>query len=183
MKIFVSYSRRDAGDFAEQIRRHFSGFRYDVFTDVDSIDVGDVWSNTISENISNCDIFVIIITHASIISSEVEKEVLQAPRENKIIIPCVHSTISYDEIKWGLEKIQGIEFNNQYDLARNLYSRIVKIQKKNIQNPSNVVKSKSNLPKDMSETSVQGVSEEHIKTTLRKKEKIKIQKSLYFYSK
>jgi hypothetical protein len=32
MKIFVSYSRRDAGDFAEQIQKHFSSFNHDFFT-------------------------------------------------------------------------------------------------------------------------------------------------------
>jgi hypothetical protein len=34
MKIFVSYSRRDAGDFADQIQKHIGSFvHYDVFTD------------------------------------------------------------------------------------------------------------------------------------------------------
>ena len=51
VKIFVSYSRRDAGDFAHQLNRHLSSFNYDIFTDVDSIKPGEIWSNTIESNI------------------------------------------------------------------------------------------------------------------------------------
>jgi hypothetical protein len=51
MKIFVSYSRRDSGDFANQIHRQLSSFKHDIFTDVDSIRAGQGWSNTIEQNI------------------------------------------------------------------------------------------------------------------------------------
>jgi len=124
VKIFVSYSRRDAGDFANQIQRHLSSFKYDIFTDVDSIRAGEIWSNTITTNISNCDIFVIIVTYGSLHSEHVEREVQQAQKENKKIIPCFFRGINPDKIKWGLEKIQGVEFTNEYQLARDLYSKI-----------------------------------------------------------
>ena len=124
MKIFVSYSRRDAGDFADQIQRHLSSFKYDIFTDVDSIRAGDIWSNTIKENISNCDIFVVIVTYGALQSPHVENEVLQAKRENKKIIPCFLRAISPSKIKWGLENIQGVEFEDKYEITRNLYSKI-----------------------------------------------------------
>ena len=81
MKIFVSYSRRDAGDFANQIQRHLS--KHDIFTDVDDIKAGEVWSSIIEENISNCDIFVIIVTHGALDSLHVEREVLQAQQRRK----------------------------------------------------------------------------------------------------
>jgi len=55
VKIFISYSRKDAGDFAEHVRTNLD--EYDVFTDVDSIDGGDVWNTAIQTNISSCDIF------------------------------------------------------------------------------------------------------------------------------
>ena len=99
MKIFTSYSRRDAGDFAEQIRNHFASFgQYEVFTDVSKIDVGDVWTNTIEDNISNCDVFVVIVTHGALQSPHVGNEVLQAQREKKKIIPCFPCQKSYSKI-------------------------------------------------------------------------------------
>jgi hypothetical protein len=127
-KIFVSYSRRDAGDFAEQIQRHFASFgRYDVFTDVNSINVGDDWGDTIEDNISNCDVFVIMITYGALHSPHVENEVLQAQREKKKIIPCFYRNVIDRDIKWGLSNIQGVEFEDKWELARNLYSKIANL--------------------------------------------------------
>ena len=101
MKIFVSYSRKDAGDFAHQIQRYFTGFKYNIFTDTDNINLGDVWDTTIENNISSCDIFVVIVTYGALQSPHVENEVLQAQREKKKIIPCIHRTITDNSIKWG----------------------------------------------------------------------------------
>lgn len=84
MKIFVSYSRRDAGDFANQIQKHLSTFNYHIFIDVNSIKGGDIWNNTIEENISGCDIFVVILTHGAVNSKHVEREVLQAQKEKTV---------------------------------------------------------------------------------------------------
>jgi hypothetical protein len=123
LKIFVSYSRRDAGDFAEQIRESLID-EHEVFTDVNNIQLGDVWSNIIEENISTCDIFVVIVTYRALQSPHVESEILQAQRENKKIIPCFHKSVTNGYIKWGLDKIQGIEFTNEYQLARDLHYKI-----------------------------------------------------------
>ena len=124
MKIFVSYSRRDAGDFATQIQRHLSSSNDNIFTDVDSIRAGEIWSNTIETNISNCDFFVVIVTYGALQSPHVENEVLQAQKEKKIIIPCFHRTVIGNDIKWGLDNIQGVEFDDKYELARNIQSKI-----------------------------------------------------------
>ena len=67
---------------------------------------------------------MVILTPDALSSSYVESEVLQAQRKKKIIVPCMHEYINYNEIKWGLDKIQGIEFLNEYQLVLNLYQRI-----------------------------------------------------------
>jgi len=125
LKIFVSYSRRDA-DFAQHVYDYFEESEHVIFTDVNNIQIGDIWNDIIKDNISKCDVFTIIVTFASIRSKDVEKEVLRAQKENKIIIPCIHKDVGIDNIKWNLDRYQGIEFNNEYDLARKLYSKIEK---------------------------------------------------------
>ena len=55
---------------------------------------------------------------------------MQARRENKTIIPCIHRDIEKDDIKWDLSSRQGVEFVDKHELARNLYTRISKIQNK-----------------------------------------------------
>jgi MAP3K TRAFs-binding domain/TIR domain len=134
-KIFVSYSRSDSEDFAERIQKHLTSFEdvdgfkeYDVFIDKSSIRGGEVWSNTIENNISNCHIFVVILTDGSLRSPFVDKEVIQAQKEEKNIIPCFHKNVIGREIKWRLDRIHGVEFTTESSLARELYSIISKIK-------------------------------------------------------
>jgi tetratricopeptide (TPR) repeat protein len=97
---------------------------HDVFIDVNSITIGDPWARSIEKNISECDIFVVILTPDALSSSYVEREILQAQKQNKIIVPCIHQYVDYNEIKWGLADNQGIEFSDKYELALNLYPKI-----------------------------------------------------------
>ena len=129
MKIFVSYSRRDARDFAEQISETLED-EHDVFTDIDDIEAGDIWTSVIEDNISRCDVFIVILTFAALRSSEIEKEVLQAEKKSKKIIPCVDRGIEINQLKWDLGKFQGIEFSSKYELAREVYGKIQHHQQK-----------------------------------------------------
>ena len=76
--------------------------------------------------------FVVILTPDALSSSYVEREVLQAQKQNKIIVPCIHEHVEYNEIKWGLQENQGIEFSDRYELALNLYPKIKNY--KNVEN-------------------------------------------------
>ena len=127
MKIFISYSRSDAGDLADKISRSLNQ-DHDVFTDVNKIHIGDVWGNTIETSIATCDIFIVIVTDGSLRSPEVGKEVLLAKEKNKKIIPCFYTGISKNLIRWGLEKLQGIEFTTEFQLAREVSSKIRDLQ-------------------------------------------------------
>ncbi|MFZ0515121.1 MAG: hypothetical protein WAM14_26225 [Candidatus Nitrosopolaris sp.] len=71
--------------------------------------MGDVWSTIIETNIPNCDISVVIVTCRALGSPNVETEVLQAQREKKTVIPRLHKVVKRGEIKWGLNKIQGVD--------------------------------------------------------------------------
>ena len=37
---------------------------------------------------------------------------------------CSDRDVNYDEIKWDLKSIQGVEFQDKYELSRDLYSKI-----------------------------------------------------------
>ncbi|HXS61113.1 MAG TPA: TIR domain-containing protein [Candidatus Sulfopaludibacter sp.] len=124
MKIFISYSRNDASNYAQHVHKVLTEKGYSVFTDVKSIQLGEEWSNVIEKNISKCDIFVIIVTPIVLSSKHIENEIMQAINENKRIIPCFHKYSKRQELKWNLDKYQGIEFNDQFDLMLHLYARI-----------------------------------------------------------
>ena len=91
---------------------------HDVFIDLNKIKSGVcLWHTETKNFVSNCDIFVVIITPAALRSGNVEKEVRQAQSENKIIIPCLLRNVKRTEIKWNLDEIQGVEFNDKDHLV------------------------------------------------------------------
>ena len=67
MKLFISYSREDAGDYARHVHRYLTNRGNDVFIDVNSIIIGDPWAHSIEQNISNCDVFLVILTPDSLV--------------------------------------------------------------------------------------------------------------------
>jgi len=119
-KIFASYSRADGGDFADHIQEHYEKDGHQVFVDFSDIKPGEDWSESIRNSIADSDIVVVIVTRSALKSSEVEKEILEARKQNKIIIPCRYRGISWTDLKWDLNKLQGFEFDNKNSLIRQL---------------------------------------------------------------
>jgi hypothetical protein len=70
--------------------------------------------------ISKFDIVVIIITPDSLSSPYIERVVLQAQREKKKIIQCIHESVIDSDIKWEY-KFQEIVFSDKVELPRTLY--------------------------------------------------------------
>ena len=119
-RLFVSYATDDSGDYAEYIYEIYKRSGHDVFMSGETISPGEYYEPKILDSISTCDIFIAIVTHSAMKSSHVEKEVLQAQRENKVIVPCMHKYVMRNQIKWNLTNLQGLEFKTEYDLAREM---------------------------------------------------------------
>jgi TIR domain/Domain of unknown function (DUF4062) len=67
VKVFISYSRIDASETANIIHNYLTEYgHHDVFIDTSNIRGGDEWRNTIQKNISDCDIFVLIVTRSAL---------------------------------------------------------------------------------------------------------------------
>ena len=63
VKVFISYSRLEASETAKTIHNYLTEYgHHEVFIDTSDIRGGDEWWKTIRENISNCDIFIILVT-------------------------------------------------------------------------------------------------------------------------
>ena len=119
-KIFVSYSRADGGDFADHIQEHYEKDGHQVFIDFYDIKPGADWYESIRNSIAESDIVAVIVTRSALRSTEVEKEVLEARKQNKTIIPCMYKGISWNDLKWDLNKLQGFQFDNKNSLIRQL---------------------------------------------------------------
>jgi uncharacterized protein YunC (DUF1805 family) len=126
LKIFISYARTDGSDFAASLRESLIEMGHQVFRDMSGIDTGDIWSHTIEENLLISDILLVIVTPRAILSREIEKEVLLVLKNDKKIIPCFYRDVDLKDVKGRLATIQGIFFDNVYDLVRKV-RMIIKI--------------------------------------------------------
>lgn len=131
VRIFVSYSRSDGGDFADHISDHYEKEANDVFIDHKDILGGEEWSEKIKKSISNSDIVIVILTRSALKSQEVEKEILESIRQGKKVIPAKYQNVAWSDLKWGLEKKQGFQFDNKNSLIRHLDEIIFSNKKSN----------------------------------------------------
>lgn len=62
MNVFTSYSRLDA-DLGNAVYNYLDGTGHEVSIDKEKIGGGADWNNVINKHISNCDIFVLLLTY------------------------------------------------------------------------------------------------------------------------
>ena len=76
-RFFISYSRADGEDTADNIRRNIAAIdeQHTIFIDKRGIDVSASWPDAIAQNIQACQYFILVLTPASIDSEWVQKEV------------------------------------------------------------------------------------------------------------
>jgi len=130
VKIFISYSRLDASETANTIHSYLKESGHEVFIDTSSIHGGDEWRNTIQEHISECDIFVLIVSRSAYRRPEVKRELELADSMKKRIIPCVNKKyVNYEDLHDNIKKYNGINYESRDDLIQELDYKIeVKIK-------------------------------------------------------
>jgi hypothetical protein len=123
--IFLSFSTADGGDIADHIYRNYKRKGYNVFYSSEEIPYGHKWREEIRKHVEECDIFLLIATWGAIESKEVRKEIDEAKRLRKRIIPCRPNDIDWSNLeKLGIDVAQGPEFRNEYDLVRKLEAQL-----------------------------------------------------------
>ena len=123
--IFISFSTADGGDIAEHDYRHYKKKGYDAFYSTEEIPYGHKWREEIKKHIEECDVFLLIATYEALGSKEVAKEIEEAKRLGKLIIPCRANDIDWSDLeKLGIDLAQGPEFDSKYELVRKLESQL-----------------------------------------------------------
>jgi hypothetical protein len=88
--------------------------------------LGENWDTTIRDNIIQRNHFIIIVRRGALVSPQVRDEVLQATDENKRVIPCLHSAVTFEKMEWNINNRQGLQFENRHELMRELYINLPK---------------------------------------------------------
>ena len=121
VKVFISYSRLEASETAKTIHNYLTEYgHHEVFIDTSDIRGGDEWWKTIRENISNCDIFIILVTQSALLRQYVKKEIELAKKLEKRIIPCIAKFVKYEDLQSDLTKYHGIRYENFDQLIQEL---------------------------------------------------------------
>ena len=66
--VFLSYSREDAADFAQELYEDISALGIRCFKDDRSITVADVWSEELRSALRSCRVFVLVVTPQALLS-------------------------------------------------------------------------------------------------------------------
>jgi len=86
-EILISYVHSEASDYALFLKESLEKLGYNVFLDVHCIDVGADWQDTLNDAISNCSLFVPLVTMQYGQTLWTNREVKLADVLGKIMIP------------------------------------------------------------------------------------------------
>ena len=91
MKVFVSYSRKDA-EFVARIQRDLTALGYDVWVDTEDILAGGQarWRRSIVAAIRDSEVMVLVLSPNSTHSENVERELSVAADNSKRVVPIVY---------------------------------------------------------------------------------------------
>lgn len=111
-RVFISYSRKDL-EFATRLAQSLTQAGIDVWMDVEDIQIGSKWSKSIQQGLDSSDVLCVIISPASMESTNVEDEFTYFLDQKKPVIPIYWKP---GKIHFQLGRIQYIDFYaNPYD--------------------------------------------------------------------
>ena len=123
-KFFFSYSRIDASDFALKLYNDLQKCGANIWIDQLDIEGGKRWDAEIEKALKACQCVLFIVSEESVISDNVLDEVSYALKKKKQVIPIF---ISDCEIPYRFERLQGVNFNKDYNAGFNLLLKTLKL--------------------------------------------------------
>lgn len=119
--IFISYFEPEALDLADAVKDDLIHHGYSAFVAKRDLKKGERQDIVIMKRIRECLIFVPILTSGALKSTWVDKEITEAQKLGKHIIPCKHKYLKWSELeKWNLTDVNGVEFGIKEELLREL---------------------------------------------------------------
>ena len=124
--IFISYSRTNRG-FALELARELKASGFRVWFDQLDIPTGARWDDEIEKALTECEIFMVILTPQSIASNNVKDEIGYAIDSNKRILPIL---LEHANVPFRLRRFQYVDFTNKsnnegIDAAKQLLRKLI----------------------------------------------------------
>lgn len=120
LKVFISYSRRDSSDFAEELVAGLELTGFAPFLDRHDIAAGEDWEARLGGLIQSVDTVVFVVSPEAVKSERCAWEVDNALAETKRLLPVIWKPVPESEIPEALRRRQFIRFDTGFGTARPL---------------------------------------------------------------
>jgi formylglycine-generating enzyme required for sulfatase activity len=120
LKTFISYSRRDSSEFAEELLAGLELAGFAAFLDRHDIAAGEEWEARLGALIRQADTVVYVVSPESVKSQRCEWEVQRALAETKRVLPVIFKSVPDADIPAELQKRQFIRFDAASGITRPL---------------------------------------------------------------
>lgn len=120
LKVFISYSRRDSRDFAEEVVAGLQLAGFAPFLDRHDIAAGEEWEARLIGLIAQADTIVFILSPELINSRRCKWEIEKAAAQSKRLLPVIFKSVAPADIPQELQKRQYIRFDTGLGINRPL---------------------------------------------------------------
>jgi TIR domain len=131
LKVFVSYSRRDCSEFANELVAGLELVGFAPFLDQHDIAAGEDWEARLGGLIRQSDTVVFVISPEAVKSERCAWEVNTAIADNKRVLPIVAKAVPETEIPEPLRRRQFIRFDAGPGITRPL-SQLAEALRRNL---------------------------------------------------
>jgi formylglycine-generating enzyme required for sulfatase activity len=120
LKVFISYSRRDAAEFADELVAGLELAGFAPFLDRQDIAAGEDWEARLGGLIAQSDTVVFVLSPEAIKSERCRWEVDRTLALSKRILPVIHKPVPDADIPSQLSRLQFVRFDTGRALNRSL---------------------------------------------------------------
>jgi formylglycine-generating enzyme required for sulfatase activity len=120
LKVFISYSRQDSADFADELVAGLEYGGFAPFLDRHDIAAGEDWEARLAGLIGQSDTVVFVVSPASVKSGRCTWEVERALALSKRLLPVIYKPVADADIPTQLGRLQFVRFDTGLGLARPL---------------------------------------------------------------
>jgi TIR domain len=120
LKVFISYSRRDSSDFAEELLAGLELAGFAPFLDRHDIAPGEAWEDRLSGLIQQADTVVYVISPEAVKSERCQCEVDETLALSKRLMPIVFKPVPEADIPDQLRRRQFVRFDTGPGITRPL---------------------------------------------------------------
>jgi hypothetical protein len=119
LKVFVSYSRKDAG-FAGELVSGLELCGFEAYLDKEDIAAGEPWEARLGRLIRDADTVVFVLSPSSVASKHCEWEVAETVGLSKRLLPIVWHVVPDDAVPEQLRRLNYIVFTEGYSFTKSL---------------------------------------------------------------